>query len=75
MLIAVSPRDEPGRFSVFRRAPLPICIPPFIATAPSASGGERLTVAMPAFTLFQVIVVIRAGWIAIVSVFLYRTHD
>ena len=30
---------------------------------------------MPAFTLFQVIVVIRAGWIAVVSVFLYGTHD
>jgi hypothetical protein len=31
---------------------------------------------MPAFTLFQVIVVIRVpGWIAIVSVTLDRTHD
>jgi hypothetical protein len=49
--------------------------PSIIATAPSASGSERRTIAMPAFTLFQVIVVIRARWIAIASVFLYRTHD
>jgi hypothetical protein len=75
-LIAPEPRhaQTPALLSV-STCPSAIFIPPFIATAPSVSGGERLTVAMPAFTLFQVIVVIRAGWIAIVSVFLYRTHD
>ncbi len=50
---------------------------PAVFTSVGAAGGsERLTIATPAFTLFQVILVYpRAGWIAIVSVFLDRTHD
>ena len=55
----LSPRDDPGRFSV---VDVLLChiYPSIIATAPSVSGSERLTIAIPAFTLFQVIVVIRA---------------
>jgi hypothetical protein len=53
-----------------------IFIAPFFAIAASASVSKRFTITTLAFTLFQVIVVIRApGWIAIVSVFLDRTHD
>jgi hypothetical protein len=53
-----------------------IFIAPFFAIAASASVSERFTITTPAFTLFQVIVVILVpGWIAIVSVTLDRTHD